>query len=457
MIRYLLIIFLFPVWGNAQVTLNFDDYMDIVKVWHPLAIQSKLIALQGEAGLIGAKGTNDPKIIAENTQKNLGGKDYYNLQKYGLKIPTRSGVSFQGGYENNAGDYLNPMEFTHQEGLYYAGVEIKLGNGLFMDKRRAAIQQAELFASKTKEQQLVLLNNLLLEAGQVYWDWLEAKNNLIVVENALDVAEQRYDAILQNVIMGERPSNDTLEAKIQFQTRKVQYQQYVLHYANTKALVQVYLWQDGIIPLQLDENVTPSSTIEIQTAASSTDNFLANHPKLEIKKIEIKSSTVDLKLKREEFKPELNLKYDLLSSNYSNATQWDLTNNYRMAIQLSMPLFLRKARGETKVYRYKISQKELQLQQAQAEITYKVSIAENELKAYTEMIQVQSQSVKDYQSLLNGERTLFNLGESSLFMVNSREMKFIQSQLKVNEIQKKRNKSQLKIQHAKGILYKSVT
>jgi outer membrane protein TolC len=124
-----------------------------------------------------------------------------------------------------------------------------------------------------------------------------------------------------------------------------------------------------------------------------------------------------------------------------------------MGIQFSMPLFLRKARGETKVYKYKISQKELQLQYKQAEIIYKVSRAENELQAYQEIIQVQNQSVNDYESLLNGERTLFDLGESSLFMVNSREMKFIKSQLKLNEILKKKNKSQLKIQHAQGILY----
>ncbi|MFT4753149.1 MAG: outer membrane protein TolC [Salibacteraceae bacterium] len=452
--KYLFVIFLVPGFVQAQVSLGFTDFIQLVKVWHPVAIQSQLISKQGEAGLIGAKGTNDPKLIAENTQKNFGGKDYYNLQKYGLKIPTRSGVSFQGGYEKSEGDFLNPMDYTPNEGLYYAGVEIQLGNGLFTDKRRAAIQQAELFSSKTKQQQLIILNNLMLEAGQVYWDWLESKNNLDVFKNALAVADQRYKAVRQNVSFGERPSNDTLEAKIQFQTRKVQYQQSVLHYANTKALVQVYLWQDGIIPLQLDESVSPTALIDPLAAQSIPENYLANHPELDIKKIEIQSSNVDLKLKREEFKPELNLKYDVLSSSFSNETEVDVLNNYRLGVQFSMPLFLRKARGETKLYKYKISQKELQLQYKQAEIIYKVSMAENELQAYQEIIIVQNQSVSDYQSLLNGERTLFNLGESSLFMVNSREMKFIQSQLKLNEILKKRNKSKLKIQHAQGVLYK---
>jgi outer membrane protein TolC len=288
----------------------------------------------------------------------------------------------------------------------------------------------------------------------VYWEWVEAKNNLSVFENAQTIAEERYNAVLLNVKLGERPSNDTLEAKIQFQTRKVQYQQSVLTYSNIKALVQVYLWKDGTAPLQLEKNVIPSSIIIIKSNQLNNEAYLSNHPELGIKEIEIQSSNVDLKLKREEFKPELNLKYDLLSSNYSNETQWDLANNYRMGIQFSMPVFLRKARGETKVYRYKIDQKELQLQYKQAEIVYKVSSAQNELLAYSEIILLQNQTVNDYQSLLNGERTLFDLGESSLFMVNSREMKFIQSQLKLNELSKKKNKSQLKILHAQGELHK---
>ena len=255
-----------------------------------------------------------------------------------------------------------------------------------------------------------------------------------------------------NAELGERPSNDTLEAKIQFQTRKVQYQQALLDYANLKALVQVYLWQDGTVPLVLDEQAVPIRT-KTEESLSIMEDYLASHPELGIKQLEIQATTVDLKLKREEFKPELNIKYDLLSSTSSDRTQWNFTENYRAGIEFSMPIFLRKARGETKVYKYKISQKELQMQYKQAEIIYKVTRAENELDAYQRIVLIQNQSVSDYQSLLNGERTLFNLGESSLFMVNSREMKFIESQLKLNEIKKKINQSELKIQHAQGRLY----
>ncbi len=450
--KLVLVLFLTPFIVGGQTVLKFEDYIQMVKMWHPMAIQATLVNQQGEAQFMGSKGTNDPKLIAENAQKNFGGNDYYNLQKYGLKIPTRSGVSFQGGFENNAGDYLNPADFTPDEGLYYAGVEIKLGNGLFTDQRRAAIQQAEIFASRSKQEQLLMLNNLILDAGRVYWDWLESKSNLGVFEDALEVAGQRYSAVKLNAELGERPSNDTLEAKIQFQTRKVQYQQALLDYANLKALVQVYLWQDGTVPLVLDEQAVPIRT-KTEESLSIMEDYLASHPELGIKQLEIQATTVDLKLKREEFKPELNIKYDLLSSTSSDRTQWNFTENYRAGIEFSMPIFLRKARGETKVYKYKISQKELQMQYKQAEIIYKVTRAENELDAYQRIVLIQNQSVSDYQSLLNGERTLFNLGESSLFMVNSREMKFIESQLKLNEIKKKINQSELKIQHAQGRLY----
>tara|TARA_R110002050_G_scaffold33007_2_gene84441 strand:- start:23152 stop:24519 length:1368 start_codon:yes stop_codon:yes gene_type:complete len=451
--KFLLIVLVIPQLAWSQIELSFKNYMEVVKLWHPISMQSQLLKSQGEAVYLGAKGSNDPQLTATNSQKNFGGKDYYNLQKYGLKIPTRSGVSFQGGYENNSGDYLNPMDFTTSEGQYYAGVQVKLGKGLFMDKRRAAIQQAELFASKTIQQQQVILNNLFLQAGNAYWDWLEAKNNLQVFENAITLAEQRYKAVLASVQIGERSSNDTLEAKIQLQTRMVQYQQSKLNYANTKALVQVYLWQDGTIPLAIEEGVYPNYSSTSQSVETDAALYIDTHPELGIKKIEIQSSQIDLQLKKEAFKPVLNLKYDLLSSNYSPETTFNAANNYRLGLQFSMPILLRTARGETKVARYKLDQKELQLTYKKAEILYKVSLAENELNAFLNIISVQNQSVKNYERLLKGERTLFDIGESSLFMVNSREMKFIDSQIKLNKFMNKMSKSQLKIKHAKGVLY----
>ena len=67
-------------------------------------------------------------------------------------------------------------------------------------------------------------------------------------------------------------------------------------------------------------------------------------------------------------------------------------------------------------------------------------------------IRLYTKTVEDYAALLAGERRLFNGGESSLFMINSREKGFIGAELKMVELVTKNRKAILKIQFALGQL-----
>jgi hypothetical protein len=60
--------------------------------------------------------------------------------------------------------------------------------------------------------------------------------------------------------------------------------------------------------------------------------------------------------------------------------------------------------------------------------------------------------VSDYERLLNGERQMFDAGESSLFMVNTRESGFIQTQLKYIQLLTKNHKAELALNYNLGIL-----
>ena len=63
--------------------------------------------------------------------------------------------------------------------------------------------------------------------------------------------------------------------------------------------------------------------------------------------------------------------------------------------------------------------------------------------------------VKDYEGLLNGERSMFNAGESSLFLINSREVNYINAQLKLVELLAKRKVTILALNYSLGI-YKNL-
>lgn len=63
-----------------------------------------------------------------------------------------------------------------------------------------------------------------------------------------------------------------------------------------------------------------------------------------------------------------------------------------------------------------------------------------------------NQVVADYRTLLEGERRLFYLGESLLFPVNSRELTYIQSSLKLIEMNAKYEVAYLKSSYTLGVL-----
>jgi outer membrane protein TolC len=455
--KKVILLFLIPFfgWSQTEIPLSFDDFIQVVKTGHPLARQAELQRELGELAILKSKGQVDPKAFTEFNQKQFDDKRYYNLFDAGLKIPTWFGATFEAGYAQNTGDFLNPENSTPTDGLFYAGVTMPIGKGLLMDERRATLRQGRLYNETTKAEQVRMLNNLLLDAGKAYWNWFRAYNNVLVFENAYVLAEQRYQAVKQGAKLGERPIIDTLEAGIQRQTRQVQVRQAMLEMKNSRALLEIFLWQEGTTPLELEQNVIPRFENPLLLEEFGTifemDSLLASHPEFAQAEIKLQSLEVDRKFQSEILKPELNLKYNFLSNSGGSETDM-LLNNYTVGVQFSMPLFLRKERGALKMTKVKIEQSERGLDQKRAQLNYKVDVALNEWQTISEQIVIQQRTVNDYNGLLNGERSLFENGESSLFMVNSREMSYIQSQLKLNELISKRFQTEIKVNHALGIL-----
>ena len=85
-------------------------------------------------------------------------------------------------------------------------------------------------------------------------------------------------------------------------------------------------------------------------------------------------------------------------------------------------------------------------------LEFKAKAALNEFETTINQIDLYTRTTQDYRSLLDGERSLFNNGESSLFLVNSRELGFINAQIKLIQLFAKNQKSILKLNYALGSL-----
>lgn len=439
--------------------LSFEDFNAIVKQHHPMAVQAEIVTKKGDATVQMARGGFDPKIGSDIGQKYFKGDQYYSLIDAGLKVPTWFGIEASAGYEQNGGSFLNPENSTSGGGLVYAGLSIAVGRGLFIDERRAELRKAQIYQKSTVVEQRLMLNELLYVAGKAYWDWFQAYETYRVYQEALELARFRFESVKQEAAAGDKPSIDTLEAGIQFQNRQLSLQQALLEFRNASAMLGVFLWQNGQIPMELDETTVPidKSIVQLQTTEGlmleRLDSMVAYHPYLQQYRYKIDELKIDRRLKAENLKPTLNLKYNAINQPVGDNPFANLSiNNYVWGMQFNMPIPLRKERGALKLAKLKIQNAEMDVLSKKAEIDYKITASLNEWGTTREQTALYQRTVNDYLGLLNGERDKFSAGESSLFMVNSREVGYINAQIKYLELLSKNRKAQLTTQYSLGVL-----
>lgn len=445
--------------SDSTMVMSFSNYMQIVKEHHPLAMQAELQLDRGRAILRQSRGGFDPKLSLTTSQKDFENKNYYDILEGQLKIPTWFGLEILTGYEQTRGIFLNEERTTPDLGLVNAGLGLNIGQGLFIDQRRAQLRQAQIFQQSTEAMRVSMYNELLYEAGKAYWDWFMSYHVLQVFREAIELAEQRVDFVRRSAEFGARASIDTLEAGIQLQNRQLSLQQAELDYANSGALLSVFLWRDGEVPLELNENITPG---DLDSAGVQDpeifpwdimDSLIINHPDLLQTQYKIDHMRIEQRWKREQLKPTLALKYNFLAEPINNDPFSEFTtNNYKWGLQFEMPVFLRKERGAVLDIGVKINQSEFDFSNKLAELNFKARAARNELRTTLQQYTLYTRTVRDTEGLLNGERQLFRTGESSLFLVNSREVSYINARIKLIELLSKNQKAALMSDYALGIL-----
>jgi outer membrane protein TolC len=143
-------------------------------------------------------------------------------------------------------------------------------------------------------------------------------------------------------------------------------------------------------------------------------------------------------------KPVVNLQYNALNEATAPAEQMLTLNNYKWGAQISWPIFMRKAKGDLGITRVKIEELELEAIQKTTSIRNKALASIRQLELLRLQLSNVSANVNNMQRLLDAERDKFNSGESSVFLINTREQQLfdlriqeadISTQLKLKEIE----------------------
>lgn len=445
--------------SDSGKSLSLSDYLKWVAENHPVAKQAKLIEKSANASLMTARGNFDPKLYYDLNSKRFDDKNYYNLNTTGIKIPTWFGIEAKAGFENNSGVFLNDENRTPNNGLIFSQISIPLLQGFLIDERRTALKQAQLLKQSTSSEIQIKLNELYYQAGKAYLDWLLAYTNFAVSKDAYEISSQRLYAVKKNAILGDRPLIDTVEALIQQQDRLINLKQAQLDVINKKMIASSFLWIENNTPVLLDPIVMPVQLDSLTKNRLATffsnqnENFslsIDNHPFIQNYQFKIKQLQTEKKLKQEKLKPALDLLYNpLFDASNSSITFF---NNYKWGVAFSFPILLRKERGDVRQANLKIQTAGFELQNKRNELLVKAKNAFQENSNLSEQFQIYKANVVNYERLWMAEKISFENGESSLFMINSRELSFINAKIKLNELENKLQKSLLEVNYSLGVL-----
>ena len=440
----------------AQPTLSPGDFLAVVRKFHPVSRQAAISVSIARADVLSARGAFDPRLEHSSARKEFDGLLYYDHRISELTIPTWYGVELVGGIESLSGERTSTPDTKGNTS--YIGFSIPIAKGLLMDERRASLQAAKAMQQMALQEQETILNDLLYDAAAAYWDWWQQYHAESLYRQAVANARQRFSWVKRAYETGERPAIDTVEALAQLQSIEIRASELQLALAKARLELSSFLWGTNGEAYLLPEQVIPvmdSLDQQKNMELSSLLQQLPFHPKLQQYRFQLEALQVDKKLKFQSLLPSVNLKYRQLNESHNIgkafATPW-LQNNYRYGVSVALPLRLSEGRGGYEAAKLKLQQAEWKRTNEQLQLRIKLQQRYADWLQVQQQVALQERALQSYNTLLKGEAVLFQNGESSLFLVNAREMKALEAEQKLIELRSKEAQSEAGVLWAAGVL-----
>ena len=409
-IKFSALLILFSVqfsFAQDSLKLSHQEFLNVVKNYHPLALKYQLQNKIANAEITKARGNFDPVLAGKLGEKNIDGTKYYEQKNVELGIPTWYGIDITGSYNNLDGEKLNNSET--KGGLYQFGVTIPLAKNLLYDKRRAMLDQAKFGLKMTEAEQIVLTNELLLDAENTYWDWVKNYEIYKLQKSAVEINRKRLELTKKTYEFGERPAIDTVEAASQLQSFELQERNAYLNFVKSTQELQMFLWKDKQDLYEIAQLIFPSSSLDEHSGYSDYEfllqnlesKLLQNHASLEyyLQKQNILES--ERRLKWQSFLPKIDFTYNFFNKeNYKSDFLPLFDNNFQYGLKLEIPIFQRQARADYEIAKLKISQNQQDSQLKLREVNTKIETYKYEVTNYFSQIDISARNLNNYGNVL---------------------------------------------------------
>ena len=380
-----------------------------------------------EADLLNQQGRFDLSLRTRLDTQNLG---FYQNERFeiALEQPTTVwGSTLYSGYGVSHGRYpdYDGKSLTNAAGQYRAGVRVPLARDRAIDNRRADLAKARIglrLADLSIDQQRL---TILQTATRRYWDWIAAGRRLLIANTLLEVAIGR-DAILQEaVLIGALPQFEQLDNQRIVLQRRSNVVEARRSLENSSIELSLFLRDDSGQPqLAPAEKLLPGfpDPAEISENQMLEDMNAALSRRPEVLRFIFQRNQVQLDRKLAENQRLPNI--DLFAEYFREAGDGGVKrgpNDLRVGLIFDLPLQRRQATSRLRNAEARLGQIDQREIFQKDQVTADVRDAASAVRAAFERSTVVSEELAVTRRVEDAERLRFELGDSTLFVLNQRE------------------------------------
>lgn len=431
-------------------TVGLDDVRIATERHHPTIAAALLdqAAMRGE--LMAGDGAFDPVVKA----RALGDVSYYQsgIIDVGVDVPTPLwGTTFTGGWRLGAGDFpiYDGKLKTNDGGEVRLGLLVPLLRDGAIDRRRSTIEKLTLEQRVQDEAVRAARLELLRQASFAYWEWVAAGARLTVADELLALAVTRGAQLDDRVAHGDAASVDQRDNQrlIAQRRARVAAQNRALERAAFE--LSLYLRDDSGAPRVVTRAdlpvLEPAAAVVIDVDLARAD---AHERRPELRRLAIVGEQlgVDVRLAENQLLPGLSLSASVsqdigktsppLSSSSSVWAPDPKTRDIpdvEVGVGFDLPVPLRQARGRIAVAEAARARLEQQRRLVGDRVSLDVDDARSAAVAAAERVAAAAAEVDAAVFVEAAERVRFDAGDSTLVVVNLREVATAEARLAAAE------------------------
>lgn len=413
---------------RAEGPLSLAEVQRAVLEQHPLLAAAEQERAIAGADVLSAQGGFDPTLRARVTSIPVGPYPSDRLETL-AELPTGlGGTRFFGGYRVSRGDFAiyDGKLVTGDHGEARVGAQVPLWRDGPIDRRRAALQRAELgtgVAQLNVEQQRL---EVMRAAAHRYWDWVAAGRRLTIAREMLAIAVARDVGLGSRVARGDLPALERVENERVTHQRSAAVA--VAERALQGATIELSLYLRGADgtprlpdPARLPVSFPPSGTRMMLDEGVAERQAVLHRPELKRFELLAQQTRVDRTLAENQRKLGLDF-YIAGAKDFGPIHDRKLLKpELELALVLDIPIFTRTQDGRFQAAEANLGRLEQQTRFARDRLTADVRDATSAIRMSEERILATGREVATSRQLVEMERQRFELGEGTLLLVNLRE------------------------------------